>query len=143
MIKEHSLISLQQEYDWQEAFEVCSPPEPLIEEKVDCSVFTVQDVSEIIAIDEGENDEQDWIGLFRLKDGRYIFISAGCDFTGWDCQAGGNSMVSKNLRELFRLGISDGEKSRLELTEKDIDELLSSSLQTGDGSDRFGMMDFD
>ena len=43
-----------------------------------------EDVEAIIAIDDGENDEANWLGLFKMKDGRYLALSAGCDYTGWD-----------------------------------------------------------
>jgi hypothetical protein len=46
--------------------------------------FTLEDVAEVIASDDGENDVRDWLAVFRLHDGRFAFISAGCDYTGWD-----------------------------------------------------------
>lgn len=42
------------------------------------------DVVEIIAAVNGENDGPDWLGLFRLRDGRYLIAQGGCDYTGWD-----------------------------------------------------------
>lgn len=50
----------------------------------------IDDVVEVIAAVEGENDGENWECIVRLKDNRYAFLSAGCDYTGWDCQAGGN-----------------------------------------------------
>lgn len=61
-------------YDWEEAFSYSRHGDR-------------SDVEEIIGIDEGENDGNDWIGLFRMKNGTFVFLSAGCDYTGWDCQA--------------------------------------------------------
>jgi len=49
----------------------------------DC-VFYRSDVANIIAAVNGENDEDEWLGLFQLKDGRYVIASGGCDYTGWD-----------------------------------------------------------
>ena len=46
--------------------------------------FTREDVVEVLAIDDGENDEADWVGMFALADGRYAYVEAGCDYTGWD-----------------------------------------------------------
>jgi hypothetical protein len=43
-----------------------------------------EDVSAIIAIEDGANDEADWIGLFKLKNGLFLGLEAGCDYTGWD-----------------------------------------------------------
>lgn len=143
MLKQHDMSELNG-YNWEQAFSCCSPPEPLFGEKVGLADFTIMSVKEIIALDEGENDVEDWIGLFRLNDGRYVFISAGCDFTGWECRAGGNGLVSNNLRDLFKIGISDREKERMNITEEDIDYLLSSVIDAGSkGKERFTMMDFD
>lgn len=40
------------------------------------------DVVEIVAAVNGENDGDDWVGVFRLKDGRYLIAEGGCDYTG-------------------------------------------------------------
>ena len=45
------------------------------------------DVSEIIAIyDSSEIEWDGWngFGVFRLKEGRFLFASGSCDYTGWD-----------------------------------------------------------
>lgn len=49
-----------------------------------------EDVAEVLGADDGENDGADWIGLFKLRDGRYLFLHAGCDYTGWGCQENGD-----------------------------------------------------
>lgn len=46
--------------------------------------FTREDVVSIIAIEDGENDEASWIAVFELHDGRFAYLEAGCDYTGWD-----------------------------------------------------------
>lgn len=45
--------------------------------------FTRLNVVEILASSEGENDESNWLIGGKLDDGRYFFISAGCDYSGW------------------------------------------------------------
>jgi len=40
-------------------------------------------VCEVIAAQEGENDYASWIGLFKLETGKYLGLTAWCDFTGW------------------------------------------------------------
>lgn len=61
-------------------------PERALPNDTDTSVepFGREDVESIIAMDDGENDEQDWLVTGKLKDGRFFFINAGCDYTGWD-----------------------------------------------------------
>ncbi len=41
-------------------------------------------VDKVLASEEGENDGRDWAALFLMRDGRYCFLEAGCDYTGWD-----------------------------------------------------------
>jgi len=75
--------------------------------------FARSDVQRIIAISDGVNDELDWIGLFELNDGRFAFVRAGCDFTGWGCQASGDAEVGSSVDDLVRLALNDEERRRL------------------------------
>ena len=79
--------------DWAEVFKYAQPkiceaghihgPESTIFSTTDTSEFTRDGVLEIIGLDCGVNDDSNWIGAFLLKDGRYAFITAWCDYTGW------------------------------------------------------------
>lgn len=82
------------DYDWGEVFAAAgesggcnqtslqsAAPEHLAE---DVAEFTREDVVEILAMVEGENDMSDWQIVCRLKDGRYAYLTGGCDYTGWD-----------------------------------------------------------
>jgi len=82
---------------------------------VDDAPFGRQDVEEIIAAVNGENDAADWLGLFRLKDGRYAVCSGGCDYTGWDCQAGNSMTVCATVEDALQFGLSEFERERLDL----------------------------
>lgn len=68
---------------------------------------------EVVAASAGANDEESWIAVFRLHDGRYVFISAWCDYTGWDCQAGGEHFYAPTLLDLAKAHIGDEERERL------------------------------
>jgi hypothetical protein len=87
------------EYDWQEAPNYGS--------------WNAEDVAEIIAMEEGEDDGENWLMVVRLEDGRFSFLSAGCDYTGWDCQAGGSSDEKGSLEELIRMGMGQEDRDRL------------------------------
>jgi len=79
----------------------------------DCD-SVLDDVVEVIASVEGENDGPSWVALVRLRDGRYCRMAAGCDFTGWDCQASGNLEFYATREELLSpLAITKEEASRL------------------------------
>lgn len=99
-------------YDWEEVFGYNSP-DRCVKDDADTSSFSREDVAEIIGMEDGYNDGDNWIGLFRLLDGRFVFIRAGCDYTGWDCQQWGQSHVAKELQDLIRFGMSLEERGRL------------------------------
>ena len=86
-------------YDWQEAFHYAK--------------FQPSEVASIIKTDEGENDGNNWLAVGTLKDGSYFILSAGCDYTGWDCQAGGDSETAPTLAHLIRWHMSDDDRARL------------------------------
>lgn len=37
----------------------------------------------------GENDGPHWVWILELLDGSFGYLKAGCDYTGWNCLAGG------------------------------------------------------
>ena len=81
-------------YNWREVFEYAAPslceaghehgrPEAVIASQIFTTPFTREDVEEIIAICDGARDDDSWVGVFKLKDGRFASIRAGCDYSGW------------------------------------------------------------
>jgi len=95
-------------------YEACQEPDPLPGYKGPIA-WTKDDVAEVLCASEGENDGANWLALLRLKDGRFVFLSAGCDYTGWDCQASGRSTVAKDKKRLIQLGMDADDRSRLGL----------------------------
>lgn len=75
--------------------------------------FSRLDVAEVYGKADGENDGAEWLVYGLLKDGRYFFISAGCDYTGWDCQSGGTAVVASTRELLERLGMTNEERIRM------------------------------
>jgi len=59
----------------------------------------------------GQNDENPWLLLCRLKTGVYAFYRAGCDYTGFDCQGRMDLTVSRNLAEVIEYGMHDADYS--------------------------------
>lgn len=105
------LDEMREDSDWREVWKYASPASNPITREVIPSI-TMDDVEEIIAASNGERDEDHWIGVFRLKDGKWVFLSAGCDTTGWDCQAGGSAEWCATLEEL-KACIGDWDRNRL------------------------------
>lgn len=62
--------------DFQDAFEN-NPGQP----------FKVLDVTNVLATIPGHNDEDAWHWVVKLDDGRFFYVTASCDYTGWDCQS--------------------------------------------------------
>lgn len=114
-----------QDYNWREAFGYVGEPDTEARGHTvhalsraagaTCSInpITCDDVAEIIAASAGERDEHSWIGVFRIRDGRYLFVSAWCDYTGWDCQAGGSGWVADDFEGLCQFAIDDDSAERL------------------------------
>lgn len=103
-------------YNWREAFSVSS--------ELACEGYTghleaccAEDIAEVIAADEGQNDGDSWVGVFKMANGTYVFVDAWCDYTGWDCQAGGKIWVAGDLETLIQFGLTEQARSRLNLWE--------------------------
>ncbi len=45
-----------------------------------------ENIQEYLWIHPGENDEEPWMCLCRLKNDVYVFYKGECDYTGFDCQ---------------------------------------------------------
>lgn len=113
-----------QGWDWRAAFEYAGEPDasygsPNVSavEGAWCqpTLFGREDVIEIYGIDEGEHDGPSWIVAGLLQDGRHFYLEAGCDYTGWDCQAGGSAWVADTRDQLIQFGLTERARERLEL----------------------------
>lgn len=62
-------------------------------------IFDLEDIHNIHAEVAGHNDEDHWFWIIELKDGRFLLTEAWCDFTGWDCDSGGVSMIASSALE--------------------------------------------
>lgn len=101
------------DYDWRQAVLEANPPAQVHGSSVDITPFAMDGIAEVLRCCDGENDEREWVALLRLTDGRFVGMRAGCDYTGWDCQAGGSSHVAETLDDVARLGLTDEERKRL------------------------------
>ena len=82
-------------------------------------------LSEYYWIHEGANDEDAWYLLCRVSLGAatagnnfaYVYYTASCDYTGFDCQGGMKLIASHNLKKLVESGMTEQDR---ELLIKDI-----------------------
>jgi hypothetical protein len=108
------------DYDWREAFGYAGEPDtnagaPRIQAtitntQISIAPFTREDVVEIAGLfieNEGERGEETWHIYGKLKDGRWFYLSAGCDDTGWDCQASGSAIVGASREDVERFALTD------------------------------------
>ncbi len=111
--------------DWVSAFEAAnhSIHACAATPHVSTTKFSPEDVMFVYFTEEGQNDGPEWMGVFLLNDGRFVFVAAGCDFTGWECQSGGWVCVSDNLEDLIQFGLTNEARNRLGLNEVDVDRL--------------------
>lgn len=89
-------------YDWFEAFFYAVG-------------FDIEDLTSTRFLSDGQNDGDAWIGVFLLRDGRWAYLAAGCDYTGWDCQANGHSHICDTLDDLLLGFVGEEGAARLGL----------------------------
>lgn len=75
--------------------------------------FKITDVADVIDASDGENDGAHFMCVVLLNDGRFAFLDAWCDYTGWDCQSGGEVLTSTSLRTIERAALTDEARERL------------------------------
>lgn len=56
----------------------------------------------MLAFINGENDGANWHWLVRTEDGKYAYLTGGCDYTGWDCQSSLDTFVEDTLDAALR-----------------------------------------
>lgn len=112
-------------YDWREAFYFAHTPRAAVVVDKDLSLtrFERDDVKAILGVSEGQNEGDPWIMLGQLNDGRFFFLNAWCDFTGWDCQAGGEAYVAETLYDAVCFACTPSELHRMFGTE-DIQQVI-------------------
>ncbi|HEY7418635.1 MAG TPA: hypothetical protein VH593_25885 [Ktedonobacteraceae bacterium] len=94
-------------------------------------IYTLEDIANIHAEVPGHNDEDNWYWVLELNDGRFVLTSAGCDYTGWDCQSWGASQVATSLEAAAMLA-----PEQEEFTERSIRTNLLAQLR---GDQPFGL----
>lgn len=135
-----TIESMHDDYDWQHVFAVANEgryyrsygesveenlrerPKRVEGATVNEDLFHIADVERIIDASVGENDGNDWLVVGLLKDGRWFYIQAGCDYTGWDCRSSGHAHVGDTLQMIHQWGMTDEARARLPLVSAEIGE---------------------
>jgi hypothetical protein len=69
-----------------------------------------KNITKFYWIHEGTNDDEAWMCMCKLSNECYVFYTASCDYTGFDCQGGMNMIISKNLYSLFYEGMTEQQR---------------------------------
>lgn len=72
-------------FDWQEAMKYAR--------------FEFKDIESVVSAVEGEPDETDWKLIVKLTTGKFGWLTAWCDYSGWGCREGGESGICNSLEE--------------------------------------------
>lgn len=67
--------------------------------------FSIDDIETVLAVYEGQPDGEDWRWIIRLKDGRYVYLRGGCDYTGWGCQSWAEAFYGNSPREVMTISL--------------------------------------
>lgn len=104
------LTAIQNSDNWKNAFlhaNLNSHKNPRID---------LEDVEVVLASSNGDGMDHDWIGVFILKSGQFLYIEAGYDadehFPAWDATSGGDMIVSDGLEEIIDQ-MGDSSRARL------------------------------
>lgn len=82
----------------------------------------VENIEEVIRYYEGNRDEDNWLLVLKMKDGRWCHVYAWCDYTGWGCQEGGDHEYASTEPELVRTCLT--QSARRDLGYEEIPEAL-------------------
>jgi hypothetical protein len=111
------MIELLDDDDWRQAFGYAGEPNTdarfhklkiatAIGSTCSAAPFTREDVIHIEHATPGENNGPPWRICGLLADGRWFYLEAGCDYTGWDCQAGGSTTLADSRDALIQFALT-------------------------------------
>lgn len=61
--------------------------------------FALEHIVAVHAEVPGHNDEWDWYWVLELITGQFTLTKAWCDYSGWDCQSGGESVFENTAED--------------------------------------------
>lgn len=138
---ELTIEGMAEEYNWRETFGFAGQPGTCNDSHVmrvdggkteGCTPFTINDVAAVLAMDEGENDGPPWQITMLLWNGVFVFLEAGCDYTGWSCVAAGTAWKADTLEELLRWGYNDRARERVPVEDSSELQVIADALKCGD-----------
>jgi hypothetical protein len=91
--------------------------------------FEVGDIAELfdVAVERGDYAETKVRAAGVTRDGRYFFLAAGCDTTGWDCQSSCNVAFASDRSSLWTWAMGEDDRRALPKTLSTLIELQEST----------------
>jgi len=78
------------------------------------------DIREVLHEVQGDNDGPSWVAVVKLNTYRqpveYATLHAWCDYTGWGCQDGGETMFAETLEQAIEFGLTADDRKRMGLS---------------------------
>lgn len=99
--------------NWEEVFKYANNPNDVCKHSTTTLKYGREDVKKIVSMIDGIPDEDQWLGLFEMNDGKFLVVRAWCDYTGWGCQEGGSAEVADDLGTLILYGLTLSERAEL------------------------------
>ena len=62
--------------------------------------------------EKGENDEKPWLLLCQLKNQKYAYYKASCDYTGFDCCGGMSLYIANSVDTLVEMAMGTGDREK-------------------------------
>jgi hypothetical protein len=62
--------------------------------------------------EEGVNDEKPWLLLCQLKNQKYAYYTASCDYTGFDCCGGMSLYIANSVDTLVQMAMGDSDRTK-------------------------------
>lgn len=95
----------------------------------DLAGLDVEQVKHLMACVPGEADGPDWHWVYILKNDKYGYMYGGCDYTGWDCQAGAQAEEYATLDDLLeKIGTDLDKWDKKRFDERKIKEQLTKQI---------------
>lgn len=63
--------------------------------------FKIKEIKEIVACIPGAADGYAWHYVCKLKNKKWGYVTAWCDYTGWGCQENGNGKIYSTKKDLI------------------------------------------
>lgn len=63
----------------------------------------ISDIHNVLAEVPGGADGSNWFWIVELCDGRFAYITGGCDYSGWGCRDWGETKIAGTVKEAIEL----------------------------------------